>query len=57
MSKTINATQNEDGTYRIVITTPVSEAVIEKANIYITTYETTKDDKKLRIFTLKECRL
>lgn len=57
MSKTINATQNEDGTYRIVITTPVSEAVIEKANIYITTYETIKDDKKLRIFTLKECRL
>lgn len=57
MSKTIHATQNEDGTYRVVITTIESETVIEKANIYITTYETTKDDKKLRIFTLKGGRV
>ena len=47
MSKTINATQNEDGTYRIVITTPVSEVTIEKVDISFTGYEATKDDKEL----------
>lgn len=53
MGKTIHATQNEDGTYRVVVTTTESEIVIEKADICITAYAT-KDDKKLMSFTVKE---
>lgn len=52
MSKTIHATKNEDGTYRVVITTTESETVVEKADILITAYAT-KDDKKLMSFTVK----
>lgn len=74
MSKTIHATKNEDGTYKVLIkedypekyecvgkekhkTKLESETVIEKANIYITTYATTKDDKKLKVFTLEGGRV
>lgn len=57
MSKTIYATQNEDGTYRVVITdkTAHSEAKtkIEKADIHLTAY-TTKNDQKLCAFIMEE---
>lgn len=53
MSKTIHATQNEDGTYRVVVTATELETVIEKADICITAYAI-KDDKKLMSFTVKE---
>lgn len=52
MSKTIHATQNEDGTYRVVVTTTDSETVIEKADVLIKAYAT-KNDQKIMSFTIK----
>lgn len=55
--KEIHAYQNDDGTYRVVITDkttyPEIETKIEKADIHLTVY-TTKNDQKLCAFIMEE---